>query len=179
MSAVRANPRRYAKALLDVAEQEGAVERVRADLAEVRRWLAASAFRVFAACDRVGRREARLRALLDLACAAGLGRLATEFLARIEAAQDLAQLAAILDEVERLARARAGVVRAEIVSARPLAAEQQAELARRLGAGGPLEISYREDPGILGGFVARIGERIHDGSVSGRLARLRRQLAEA
>ena len=179
MSAVRPNPRRYAKALLDVAEQEGALERVRADLAQVRSWLAASAFRVFAACDRIGRREARLRALLDLARAAGLGRLATEFLARIEAAQDLAHLAAILDEVERLRRTRAGVVRAEIVSARPLAAEQKAELARRLGAGGPLEMAYREDPGILGGFVARIGERIHDGSVSGRLARLRRQLGEA
>jgi F0F1-type ATP synthase delta subunit len=42
-----------------------------------------------------------------------------------------------------------------------------------------LEISYREDPAIIGGFVARIGEQIHDYSVSGRLARLRRRLAEA
>ena len=172
--------RRFAKALLDVAGTGSGAEAVQADLAQVRRWLdAAPAFHVFAASARLGSREARLRALLDLARAAGLGRLATEFLARIEAAQDLAQLAAILDEVERLARARAGVVRAEIVSARPLAAEQKAELARRLGAGGPLEMAYREDPGILGGFVARIGERIHDGSVSGRLARLRRQLGEA
>ena len=47
--------RRYAKALLDVAERTGAAEAVRADVAEVQRWRAAApAFQVFAACDRLG-----------------------------------------------------------------------------------------------------------------------------
>ena len=172
--------RRYAKALLDVAEQEGAVDAVRADLAEVRRWIAAApAFHVFAACDHLGGRELRLRALLELARAAGLGRIAAEFLARAEAAQHLEHLAAILDEFARQRQERAGIVRAEIVSARPLPEGQRAELARRFGKGRAVEISYKEDPGILGGFVARIGEQVHDYSVSGRLARLRRRLAEA
>ena len=173
--------RRYAKALLDVAEQEKCVDAVRADLAEVRRWIAeAPAFHVFAACDHLGGRELRLRALLELARAAGLGRIAAEFLARAEAAQHLEHLAAILDEFERQRQERAGIVRAEIVSARPLSAEQKTALSRRFGgAGRTMEISYKEDPGILGGFVARIGEQIHDYSVSGRLARLRRRFAEA
>jgi len=175
--------RRYAKSLLDVAEQEHGVAAVRADLAEVRRWLAeAPAFHVFAACDRFGSREIRLRALLELARAAGLGRLTAEFLARIEAAQHLEHLEAILDEVARLWGERTGVVRAEIVSARPLSEAQRTELVRRFGGATPgrkMEISYKEDPGILGGFVARIGEQIHDYSVSGRLARLRRRFAEA
>ena len=173
--------RRYAKALLDVAEQEKCVDAVRADLAEVRRWIAeAPAFHVFAACDHLGGRELRLRALRELARAAGLGRIAAEFLARAEAAQHLEHLAAILDEFERQRQERAGIVRAEIVSARPLSAEQKTALSRRFGgAGRKMEISYKEDPGILGGFVARIGEQIHDCSVSGRLARLRRRFAEA
>lgn len=177
------NIRRYAKAVLDVAERENGVDAVRADLEQVRRWLAeAPAFHVFAACDRFGGREVRLRALLELARAAGLGRLAAEFLARIEAARELDRLGPILDEFERLRKERAGVVRAEIVSARPLTEDQKAELARRFGrgpAGRQLEISYKEDPGLLGGFVARMDERIHDYSVSGRLARLRRRLADA
>ena len=173
--------RRYAKALLDVAEQEKCVDAVRADLAEVRRWIAeAPAFHMFAACDHLGGRELRLRALRELARAAGLGRIAAEFLARAEAAQHLEHLAAILDEFERQRQERAGIVRAEIVSARPLSAEQKTALSRRFGgAGRTMEISYKEDPGILGGFVARIGEQIHDCSVSGRLARLRRRFAEA
>ena len=172
--------RRYAKILLDVASQEGDVEAVRADLEQVRRWLEASpAFHVFAASDRFGGREDRLRAVLELARAAGLGRLAAEFLVRVEGARELAHLGEILDEFERLRRERAGVVRAEIVSARPLTEGQRAELARRFGGGGEMEIHYKEDPGILGGFVARIGERIHDYSVSGRMARLRRRFMEA
>jgi F-type H+-transporting ATPase subunit delta len=174
--------RRFAKAMLDVATQEHGVEAVRSELEQVRRWLDGTpAFHVFAASDRFGSREVRLRALLELARAAGFSRLTAEFLARIEAAQELEHLGLILDEFERLRKDRAGIVPAEIVSARPLTEGQKAELARRFGAGatGPMEISYKEDPGILGGFVARIGEQIHDYSVSGRLARLRRRLANA
>lgn len=177
MNRARQAIRRHAKALLDVAEQEGGVVAVGADLAQVRRWLdEAPAFHVFAACDRFGGREVRLRALLELVRAAGLGRLAAEFLARVEAGGRLADLGAMLDEFERLRRERAGIVRAEIVSARPLTEEQKAGLARRFGG---VEVAYREDPGLLGGFVARVGDWIHDYSVSGRLARLRRRLAEA
>lgn len=173
--------RRYAKALLEVAVAEGSLDAVRSDLAVVRGWLdKAPAFHVFAACDHLGGREARTRAVLELARAAGLGRLAAEFLARLAAAQDLAHLAAVHDEFERQWRARAGIVRGEIVSARPLPEALKAGLARQLGgAGRTLELTYREDPTLLGGFVARLGERIHDCSVSGRLARLRRRLAEA
>ena len=175
--------RRYAKSLLDVALQEDGVEAVRSDLDQVRRWLdEAPAFHVFAASDRFGGREVRLRAVLELARAAGLRRLAAEFLARVEAAQELGHLGQILDEFERLRCERAGIVHAEIVSARPLTDGQKAELVRRFGGQpgpGRMEISYQEDPGLLGGFVARIGEQVHNSSVSGRLARLRRRLVDA
>ena len=169
---------RYAKAMIDVAWQSKDQAALCADLAEVRRWLAESpAFHVFAACDRLGGREVRLRALRELAGAAGLGRLAAEFLVRVEAGGRMAQLGEMLDEFERLRRERAGIVRAEIVSARPLTEAQKAGLVRRFGVG--LEVTYREDPGLLGGFVARVGDWIHDYSVSGRLVRLRRRLVEA
>lgn len=175
--------RRYAKALLDVAMRVDGAEAVRSDLEQVRRWLDGTpAFHVFAASHRFGNREVRLRALLELARAAGFSRLTAEFLARVEAARELEHLGQMANEFERLWQERAGIVRAEIVSARPLTAGQKAELARRFDGqpgGGKMEFSYREDPAILGGFVARIGERIHDYSVSGRLARLRRRLADA
>jgi F-type H+-transporting ATPase subunit delta len=35
---------------------------------------------------------------------------------------------------------------------------------------------FREDPGILGGVILRLGDRILDGSVRRRMMRLRRQL---
>lgn len=172
--------RRFAKTLLDVAAEMDRAAAVRADRTELRRWLAESpAFGVFAASARLGGAEARGRALRELAAAAGLDPLTTEFLARVEAAGALERLAEILDECERLERDRAGILRAEIATARPLDDARKAELARRLGRDRPLEMAYREDPELLGGFVARIGEQVYDGSVAGRLARLRRRLAEA
>ena len=94
----------------------------------------------------------------------------------LEEAPKVEQLGEILAEFERV-RKRAGAV-----EDRSLTEDSKAELARRFGeqsGGKRMEISYKEDPGILGGFVARIGEQIHDYSVSGRLARLRRRLVDA
>jgi F0F1-type ATP synthase delta subunit len=36
--------------------------------------------------------------------------------------------------------------------------------------------AFHVDPGILGGTVVRVAERIHDGSVRRRVTKLRRQL---
>jgi F-type H+-transporting ATPase subunit delta len=42
--------------------------------------------------------------------------------------------------------------------------------------GGRVELDLRTDPSLLGGLVVRIGDRLIDGSVRGRLERLRNQL---
>jgi F-type H+-transporting ATPase subunit delta len=41
-----------------------------------------------------------------------------------------------------------------------------------------VRLETREDPTILGGVVARVGSMIYDGSISGRLSRLRRELVK-
>ena len=43
--------------------------------------------------------------------------------------------------------------------------------------GGRVELTTDVDPQILGGLVVRIGDQLIDGSVLGRLERLRNQLA--
>ena len=42
--------------------------------------------------------------------------------------------------------------------------------------GGTLEIEQQVDPTILGGVIVRLGDRMIDGSVRGRLERLRSRL---
>ena len=42
-----------------------------------------------------------------------------------------------------------------------------------------IELTSRVDPDIIGGLVLRVGNKVLDASVSGRLARLRRQIARA
>ena len=72
-------------------------------------------------------------------------------------------------------RERQGIRSVEIVTARELNAEDRASLKAGVGklAGAPIEASFKLDAAILGGAVVRIGSTVYDGSVRGRLERLR------
>jgi F-type H+-transporting ATPase subunit b len=67
---------------------------------------------------------------------------------------------------------------AEVTSALPLTeAEQETvrkQLAKPLGAGA--STSFRVNPAILGGLVIRVGDKVIDGSVAGKLEGLRQSL---
>lgn len=84
----------------------------------------------------------------------------------------------VLDEQE-LRRAKAGEVKATVTSALPLSADEQkvvsSGLAEQLGWMPAIE--FKVDPALLGGLVIRIGDKVIDGSVSGRLGALRESLA--
>ena len=73
---------------------------------------------------------------------------------------------------------RLGIRQAEIVTARALSAPEREALAAEVGklAGSRIEASFRLDPSIVGGTVVRIGSTVYDGSVRGRLERLRETL---
>jgi F-type H+-transporting ATPase subunit b len=67
---------------------------------------------------------------------------------------------------------------AEVISALPLNNEEQdvirTEVVEKMGSGA--SISFRVDPAILGGLVIRVGDKVLDGSVSGKLQGLRQSL---
>ena len=66
---------------------------------------------------------------------------------------------------------------AEITSALPLNAEEESmvrqEVLSRVGA---KDIAFRVDPSILGGLVIKVGDKVLDNSVAGRLEGLRQNL---
>lgn len=67
---------------------------------------------------------------------------------------------------------------AEVTSALPLTSKEQEivrdEVVGKLGAGATL--SFRVDPNILGGLVIRVGDKVLDGSIAGKLVSLRQSL---
>jgi F-type H+-transporting ATPase subunit b len=67
---------------------------------------------------------------------------------------------------------------AEVTSALPLTSEEQDVVRRDVVAklGGSPAVVFRVDPGILGGIVIRLGDKVVDASVSGRLEGLRANL---
>jgi F-type H+-transporting ATPase subunit delta len=73
---------------------------------------------------------------------------------------------------------RMGIHPAEIVTARELSKDERDSLTAEVGklAGGKIDPSFTLDKSILGGAVVRIGSTVYDGSVRGRLERLKEAL---
>jgi len=87
-----------------------------------------------------------------------------------------------VDEVaaayRRLLQEQLGIRQSEIVTARELGADERKALVAEVGklAGARIEASFKLDKSILGGTVVRIGSTVYDGSVRGRLDRLKEAL---
>jgi F-type H+-transporting ATPase subunit b len=67
---------------------------------------------------------------------------------------------------------------AEVTSALPLTSAEQETVKKDVAAklGGMPSVAFKVDPGILGGLVIRVGDKILDGSVAGKLEGLRTSL---
>jgi F-type H+-transporting ATPase subunit delta len=94
---------------------------------------------------------------------------------RLKLAGDISQ------QYDELLDAHRGIEHAEVIAALPLNDENRQAISLRLGemVERRVVVDARGDPSILGGFIARIGDRLIDGSIRQRLETLRRRLVEA
>jgi F-type H+-transporting ATPase subunit delta len=78
----------------------------------------------------------------------------------------------------KILQEQSGIRQAEIVTARSLSESERASLVAEVGklAGAKVDASFREDATVLGGAVVRIGSTVYDGSLRGRLERLKEAL---
>lgn len=108
----------------------------------------------------------------------GLTPLVRNFLAVLIDHDRIGAVSEVVDSYRRDMDERQGIFEAEIVSARPLDDGERRQLEAQVGqvAGGRVKANYREDKSLLGGAIVTIGSTVYDGSVRGRLDRLKEQL---
>ncbi|HEY7598913.1 MAG TPA: F0F1 ATP synthase subunit delta [Candidatus Limnocylindrales bacterium] len=168
--------RRYAEAAFEIAQRDGTVEQWREQLDRVAEALAEPRT-VRALEDPAVAYEARAAAVgraLGDEVLPGLRNLVGLVMRR----RRLEQLPRIAAEFRRLYNRRAGVVEATAVSAVPLSDADLDQLRQRLATsyGSNIELRSEVDPALIGGIALRVGDRLIDGSVRGRLERLRNTL---
>ncbi|MBI5549622.1 MAG: F0F1 ATP synthase subunit delta [Deltaproteobacteria bacterium] len=170
--------RRYAKALFELAAEDGLLEQTGQELAALRQALEADpqlevALRSPSTTreERTGVAEALVKGLKPGPTLANMLRLLAE-------RGRLADLPAIERVYRDLADERAGRVRARVVSAVPLSEEMAGQMVAALtGATGKNVVVERAvDPSILGGAVAQVGSQVFDGSIRNQIAQLKQQL---
>ena len=171
---VSALAERYATALLELAEEEKALDRVAEDLEALKALLEASPELAQLARSPLIAREERARAMQAVAARAGFAEMTRNFIGVVARHGRLFALQAIAERFLAVLAERRGEVTAEVTVAHALDDAQLRSLETALGgiAGGKVSIDLRVDPDILGGLVVRLGSRLFDSSLGSRLRRL-------
>jgi F-type H+-transporting ATPase subunit delta len=111
--------------------------------------------------------------------ALGLQRIILNFLLVLSDHRRAHTLSEMIEAFDVLLDERLGLVHADVVSASELTPQQRERLSAELGriAASPVRMKFVVDPDLIGGVTARLGSKVYDGSVRGRLEKLRQRLA--
>lgn len=170
--------RRYARALFALAHETSSMPAIGAELRAIRGQLEASP-ELHNALFRPLHPAAERRAVLArVADGTQTSRTVRNFLLYLIDQRRLVDFDGICDEYERLADAAEGRVRAEVVTASPLAEAQTDRLRRALAqrTGYEIDLEVKVDPSLIGGAVAKVGDLVFDGSLRTQLDQLRTTL---
>lgn len=168
--------KRYAQAAFQLAREQDKLDAWMAGLEALGRLAEDQGFRLLAESPRVP--FAVKRQILQQQLA---GQLVDVFnLAQLLVSRKRVDaIPGLVREFRRLYDAHRGIAHARVITAVPLSAEEREHIARRLAeyTGDQVVVEDEVDPAIIGGLVVRIGDKVIDGSVKGRLEGLHRQLA--
>ncbi len=170
---------RYARAFADVAAQQKletvAVERQLSDFLGT--WAASDELRELFVNPAVPNVQ-KIAVLDKLNLKLGLQKEVRNLLAVLIHNDRIGEVSEVVAAWRTEVAERQGIRAVEIVTARELSKEDSKKLAAGVGklAGGRINASFKLDASILGGTVVRIGSTVYDGSVRGRLERLKEAL---
>ncbi len=166
---------RYATALFELADTEGALDEVADDLKSLDRMILGSADLTRMIRSPVISRDEQGAAMNALLTAAGAGGLTRKFAGVLAGNRRLFALPEIIDQYLAILAGRRGEMTAEVTSAAKLSGKQLATLEATLkrSVGGEVSINEKVDPDVLGGLVVKLGSRMVDSSLNTKLQQLR------
>jgi F-type H+-transporting ATPase subunit delta len=169
--------KRYAQAVFQLAREKNEVERWRFELRTIAETLSDPQLRAVLEDPKVHLTE---KEKLVSKCLPDIRQFAMNFAYILVAKQMLGILKQIVSEYERMADAYQGLEHAQVITAVPLDEQDRGKLSERLAAltGKKIVLETVVDPAIIGGFVARIGDQLIDGSSRAKLEALKRRLVQ-
>jgi F-type H+-transporting ATPase subunit delta len=171
--------RRYAKAVLEIGVETNTLPAlvddmtrlaaIYSDYPELRRALD----------NPLVAHDAKKAILVDVAAGASVSDVAKHTLLLMGDRRRLSALPAVAQLLREMSDAKQGVLRAEVTTAVELSSEYYAKLKAQLEkmTGQQVVLDKNLDPTILAGVIARIGDRVYDGSLRARLDELGSALA--
>ena len=172
---------RYARAVFELGIESGQLAQLTEQLRSVAE-LHASSDELRAVLDNpIVDEPKRVAVLTAVGARLGLGRLALNTVRLLMQRRRVRLLPELARALAKLHDEKAGILRATVTSAAPLAEAFCQRLTGELEqlTGRKVVLERRNDPGLIAGVVTRIGDNTIDGSIQGRLEALERQLLRA
>jgi F-type H+-transporting ATPase subunit delta len=171
--------RRYASALLAIAGDGAAAEALLAELDRVAGVVGTPGARTLLddprtpAAARVSALEAAAGAPVSAAVRTLMGTLASR--------RHLGRLPAIAEATRQALNEQNGISTAWVSTPTEIGADERSKIEAQAKAiaGGGVHVSYDIDPSLVGGVTLRVGDLLIDGSVRGKLARMRERILTA
>lgn len=168
--------KRYAQAAFELARDRGELDAWERDLASLRDVLASREALAFVSSRKVPR-EAKEDFIRR--AAGDLSPLVWNLVRLLNQRRRLELLPQIVERFQELLDEERGIEHVQVLTAVEMSPDERDALRKRLSdmTGKQVEMQAFVEPEILGGLVARIGDRLIDGSTKSKLLALKRQLA--
>lgn len=125
-------------------------------------------------------REAKSKAIAELSEKVGLDPYGSRFLQVMLRNHRLLEAAAVFKALRDLNDSRQGILRVRVTVPGPLVEQEKQAIkeAIALRTGKSVEMQFDFDGHLLGGFIARAGSHVYDGSVAAAIRRFQLQAKE-
>lgn len=170
---------RYARALAEVtAEHKLSPETMVAELEQMAVLVDGSAELRNVLANPAVEHDQKIALLDAIVKRTGANRLLRNFVAVLIDHKRIARIAEIAAQFRHELDERMGIADARVSSARKLSDAEKKSLEKQLAevTGKTIRATYAEESGLLGGAVVRIGSTIYDGSVRGRLEKIKEEI---
>ena len=169
--------RRYASALLSAAEEGNFLDTIVEELQVIKEVLEHSRDLVHALRSPLVKGDKKIH-ILEEVFRGSVGEKMFLFLKLVARKERAGLLPEIIDEFQILLDEKKGIINVDITSAVQLSDEQTNELVSRLAAftGKQIRPRMAVNAQFIGGVTVKIGDTIHDGSISHQLQMLRQTL---
>jgi F-type H+-transporting ATPase subunit delta len=170
-----ASARRHAQAVFQIALERGELDLWRGDLERISEAMKDPLVYAFLESPKIHFDE---KARILSQSLEGINPLAMNLAYLLVARRRLGIAGDIVTEYQRLVDEHRGIAHAEVATAVPVDEVVKDKLAHRLGdlVGKEIVLSSRVDPSLIGGLMARVGDKLIDGSTKTRLLSLRQSL---
>ena len=169
---------RYAQAAFQIAIGQDALDQWMDDLSLMAQALDSPEFADFLEAPQVpiGKKVEVIKSTLG----GSVDRLAVNLISLLASRGIARIIPSIVAEYQRLLDSHRGIERAQVVTAVPLDDARRQRIAELLQdiVGKEVRMTSRVNPEIIGGLIARVGDRVIDGSTRTRLQAMRRELIQ-